>query len=149
MTESSSRVIIKQDARECMSESLNTIGINVIEVQIRNIQPPARVIEAIEQKEAVEREVEQKRAELEKEELEAERKRIEAQGIRDSQEIIDETLTPAYIQYLWITEGIERGDTIYVVPSDGTGQLQLTKEVVDGNANDEEDESNSSDSGGN
>ena len=128
MTESESRMVIKQDTMDCM-ENLDEAGIDVLEVQIRNIEPPQRVIDAIEDKEAAQREVERKQAEIEKEELEAERKRIEAQGIRDSQEIIDETLSEEYLQYYWIEEGLEKGDTVYVVPSDGGGQPVMTKDI--------------------
>lgn len=143
MTEAESRLLIKQGSEECMSTSLNEIGVNIIEIQIRDIVPPQRVISAIEEKEATEREVEQKVAELEKEKLESERKQIEAEGIKVAQETIDETLTEEYLDYLWITEGLEKGDTIYVVPSDGGGQIQMVKDIDSGSGASTEDSSDS------
>jgi len=45
---------------------------------------------------------------------EAERKRIEAAGQRDSQKIINESLSNQYLQYLYIQNLQNRPGTIYV-----------------------------------
>ena len=49
-----------------------------------------------------------------REEMEADRKRIEAKGVRDSQAIISETLTPQYLNYLWIRNLADNQNVIYV-----------------------------------
>lgn len=131
MAKGDARAQMKIDALACMQESLEENGVTVLEVQIRDVQPPESVKQAVNKKEAAKQEAEAKQYELQKEELEAERKRIEAEGIKDAQETIDATLTQEYLDYLWITEGIEKGDTIYVVPSDGGGTPQLVKSVDD------------------
>ena len=46
--------------------------------------------------------------------MEAERKRIEAKGVRDSQAIVSETLTPQYLNYLWIKNLEQNQNVIYV-----------------------------------
>ena len=51
---------------------------------------------------------------MQKETQEAERKRIEAKGIRDSQSIIDESLTSRYLNYLWINTLNQNPNVIYV-----------------------------------
>lgn len=131
MAKGQARAQMKVDALNCMRDSLKENGVTVLEVQIRDVQPPESVKAAVNEKEAAKQEAEAKQYELEKEKLEAERKRIEAEGIRDSQETIDKTLTQEYLDYLWITEGIEKGDTIYVVPSEGGGTPQLVKSIDD------------------
>jgi len=51
---------------------------------------------------------------LQKEDLEAERKRVEAKGIRDAQEIINQSLTSQYLHYLWINTLNQNPNVIYV-----------------------------------
>ena len=51
---------------------------------------------------------------MQKENQEAERKRVEAQGIRDAQSIIDQSLTAQYLQYLWINTLNQNPNVIYV-----------------------------------
>lgn len=64
---------------------------------------------------------------LDKEVKEAERKVIEAQGIANSQDIIDETLTNEYLRYLWIQK-LDSHDSVIYVPIGDTG-LPLFKNV--------------------
>ena len=116
---------------QCVSDRIKTQytqkGLTVEAVQIRNIMLPQKVRNAIQDKQSAEESIQTKQKELEIEELEAERKRTEAQGIRDSQQIINETLTQQYLSYLWITEGIEKGDTIYVPM--GNNGMEMFKDV--------------------
>ncbi len=51
---------------------------------------------------------------LQKETQEAERKRVEATGIRDAQEIINQSLTEQYLHYLWINTLNLNPNVIYV-----------------------------------
>jgi regulator of protease activity HflC (stomatin/prohibitin superfamily) len=119
-----------------MQDSVGQFGVVIHEVQIRNVEPPSQIDAAIEAKQAAAERIEQKRNELEIERLEAERKVVEAEGIRDAQAVIDETLTEEYLRYLWIQEGLEKGDVVYVVPSDGAGQPVLTREIDQSDEND-------------
>ena len=63
---------------------------------------------------------------LQKEELEADRKIVEARGIKESQDIIDATLTERYLQYLWIQTLNENPNVMYVATEAG---LPLFKEI--------------------
>ena len=51
---------------------------------------------------------------LQGEQLEAERKRVEAEGIRDTQSIINQSLTSQYLHYLWINTLNANPNVIYV-----------------------------------
>jgi hypothetical protein len=64
---------------------------------------------------------------LSKETKEAERKRIEAEGQKAAQRIISESLTPKYLQYLYINELKDRVGTIYI-PT-GSDGLPLFKNI--------------------
>ena len=73
-------------------------GIILEKVLLRSIQLPQTVSNAIELKLKFEQESQQMKFILEKERQEAERRVIEAEGIAKAQEIINKTLTPAYLQ---------------------------------------------------
>lgn len=89
-------------------------GIVVENVLLRKVALPPTVRDAIEQKLRAEQDFERMRFVNQREEMEAERKRIEAKGVRDSQAIISETLTPQYLNYLWIRNLAENSNVIYV-----------------------------------
>lgn len=89
-------------------------GIEVENVLLRKVALPPTVRDAIEQKLRAEQEFERMKFVNQREEMEAERKRIEAKGVRDSQAIIAETLTPQYLNYLWIRNLAENDNVIYV-----------------------------------
>lgn len=65
---------------------------------------------------------------LQKEEKEAERKVIEAGDQRDAQQIINESLTDRYLQYLYINSLKDRRGTIYV-PTNPQNGLSLFKDT--------------------
>jgi len=58
--------------------------------------------------------------------LEILRKRIEAQGQRDAQKTISESLTSSYLEYLYLTGLKDRQGTIYV-PTNPQNGLPLFK----------------------
>lgn len=89
-------------------------GIVVENILLRKVSLPRSVSDAIEQKLRAEQQFEQMKFVNQREEMEAERKRIEAKGVRDSQAIISETLTPQYLNYLWIKNLAENQNVIYV-----------------------------------
>ena len=103
--------------QEILMASLIERGVIIEEVLLRNIALPNMLTQAIEDKLTAEQEAQKYDFVLQKEEKEAERKRIEAAGQRDAQQIINQSLTDRYLQYLYISELKEREGTIYV-PTD-------------------------------
>ncbi|MCK4636001.1 MAG: prohibitin family protein [Candidatus Moranbacteria bacterium] len=128
-------VVAKYSAKEIYSEKrqevalaikdrlITTIeprGITVEDALLRNITLPAKLSASIQEKLQAEQESQRYEFILQKEEKEADRKRVEAAGQRDSQKIIDESLTPRYLEYLYINELKDRAGTIYVpIGNDG------------------------------
>lgn len=94
--------------------SVEPRGVVVERVLLRNVELPNMLAQAIEDKLTAEQEADKYDFVLEKEEKEAERKRIEAAGQRDAQQIINQSLTDRYLQYLYIQNLEEREGTIYV-----------------------------------
>lgn len=82
-----------------LKDMLAERGIILEKVLLRSIKLPAMVGQAIEVKLRAEQESEQMKFVLDKERQEAERKVIEAEGIAKAQEIINKTLTNAYLQH--------------------------------------------------
>ncbi len=89
-------------------------GIIVENILLRKVSLPKTVSDAIEQKLRAEQEFERMKFVNQREDMEAERKRIEARGVRDSQAIVTETLTPEYLNYLWVRNLGENQNVIYV-----------------------------------
>jgi regulator of protease activity HflC (stomatin/prohibitin superfamily) len=89
-------------------------GLVVENILLRKVSLPRTVSDAIEQKLRAEQEFERMKFVNQREEMEAERKRIEAKGVRDSQAIVAETLSPQYLNYLWIKNLAENQNVIYV-----------------------------------
>lgn len=111
-----------------LKERLGKRGIVIEQAVIRNVQLPASLAKAIQEKLASEQESQRYDFVLQKEQKEAERKRIEAEGQRDAQRIIDESLSAEYLNYLYIRELKDRQGTIYV-PVDPSSGLPLFKGV--------------------
>ncbi|MFZ2969617.1 MAG: prohibitin family protein, partial [Minisyncoccia bacterium] len=97
-------------------------------ILLRNVILPAKLDQSIQEKLQAEQESQRYDFVLEKEKKEAERKRIEAEGIRDAQKTISESLSPEYINYLYIKELKDRAGTIYV-PTNPDNGLPLFKGV--------------------
>ncbi len=104
-----------------LREKLEGRGIVIEEAVIRNVQLPASLAQAIQEKLASEQEAQRYDFVLDKEKKEAERKRIEAEGQRDAQRIINESLNADYLNYLYIKELKDRQGTIYVPVSASNG----------------------------
>lgn len=81
-----------------MEDIISERGFVVEAVLMKSITLPPGLANAIGQKLEAEQQAEQMRFTIDRERLEAERKRIEAEGIRDSQRIISEGLTPEILQ---------------------------------------------------
>ena len=100
--------------REHLEGLVGDRGMIVENILLRKVSLPITVSQAIEQKLKAEQEFERMKFVNQREEMEAERKRIEAKGVRDSQAIISETLTPQYLNYLWIRNLADNQNVIYV-----------------------------------
>lgn len=100
-------------------------GLVLEQLLIRNVTLPASVKAAIEAKINAEQESQKYEFLLQKEKKEAERKRIEAEGQRDSQRIVNESLTDRYLYYQYINQLKDRQGTIYVPTNPSTGLPQF------------------------
>ena len=104
-----------------LTEKLGSRGIEIEDVLLRHVELPVNLANSIQEKLQAEQESERYEFILEKESKEAERKRLEAEGQRDAQKIINESLTPRYLQYLYIQSLEKREGTIYVPTDPGNG----------------------------
>lgn len=107
--------------RQRLAQKLEPRGIEVEDVLMRNVKLPERLEVSIQEKLAADQEAQRMEFVLQKEEKEAERKRIEAEGQRDAQQIINESLSAQYLQYLYIQNLQDREGTIYVPTSPDNG----------------------------
>jgi regulator of protease activity HflC (stomatin/prohibitin superfamily) len=123
---SEKRTELADNIKTALQESLDDRGIEVEDVLLRDVTLSQQLYDSIEQKLAAQQEAQRMEFLLEKEEKEAERKVIEAKGQRDSQKIINESLTDKYLYYLYITNLENLNGTIYV-PTEGG--LPLFKSV--------------------
>jgi len=110
----SEREMLAQAIFDALKNLIGDRGVIVERVLLRAINLPQTVSGAIEHKLKAEQEAERMKFILQKEDLEAERKRVEAKGIRDAQEIINQSLTSQYLHYLWINTLNQNPNVIYV-----------------------------------
>lgn len=112
---------LTQEIQKRLEQVINPRGIIIESVLLRNVSLPAGLTRSIEEKLQADQDAQQMEFVLDKETKEAERKRIQAAGQRDSQKIINESLTDKYLDYLYINELKDREGTIYVPinPSNG------------------------------
>lgn len=104
---------------------LSASGIILEDVSIRNIKLPDEVRSAVELKLQAEQEAQAQEFVLEKVTAQAEQKREEAKGIRDAQDIISGTLSPAYIEFLKVQalQEIARGQNNLVFFTDSSSSF--------------------------
>lgn len=126
---STQREEFASDVEEKIRNGVEDKGIVIEEVQVKNIRLPDRVKDEIEKKQATEQRQETKENELEIARLEKQRKVIEAEGIAKSNQIIGSSLSESYLNWYFIQEGLEKGDTIYMIPAEGGTQPTLTKDI--------------------
>lgn len=96
-------------------------GIEVEDALLRHVQLPADLAQSIQLKLQSEQESQRYDFVLQTEKKEAERKIIEAQGQRDAQQIINQSLSERYLQYLYINSLKDRQGTIYVPTNPNNG----------------------------
>jgi regulator of protease activity HflC (stomatin/prohibitin superfamily) len=104
-----------------LSAKLDIRGIAVEDVLLRNVQLPANLANAIQEKLQAEQEAEKYDFILDRERKEKERKIIEAEGQEESQRIINKSLTTNYLYYSYINNLKDREGPIYVPTSPTTG----------------------------
>lgn len=110
----SEREMLAQAIFDSLKSLVGERGIVLERALLRGITLPSTVSQAIEQKLKAEQEAERMKFVLQRETQEAERKRVEAQGIRDAQSIINESLTSQYLHYLWINTLNQNPNVVYV-----------------------------------
>lgn len=113
--------------KDQMISKIEPRGIVIEDALLRHVSLPAKLSASIQEKLQAEQESQRYDFILEKEKKEKERKIVEAEGQRDAQKIIDESLSAKYLEYLYIKELKDRAGTIYVpIGNDG---LPLFKSV--------------------
>ena len=102
---------------------LDPRGVTVERVLLRDVALPPLIQQAIETKIAAEQAIQERRFRVAEATEEANRRVEEATGIRDAQELINSTLSPEYLQFLYIESLREQkaGNVIYVPVSPSTG----------------------------
>ncbi|WP_439026739.1 prohibitin family protein [Haloarchaeobius sp. DT45] len=117
-----------------LSEEFEVNGVELETVQIRNVQLPPKVVEAINEKQATEKRLEKKETEIEIEKKEKERAVIEAEAEAEQIKIKGDALrsNPEILQLRYIEALRENPNTVYI-PSDSG--LTLTREVDAPNEN--------------
>ena len=114
--------------RQKMTDNIEPRGIAIEQVLLRNVILPAKLDASIQEKLQAQQESQRYDFILEKEEKEADRKRIEAEGQRDAQKTINESLTAEYLNYLYIRELKDREGTIYV-PTNSENGMPMFKGI--------------------
>ncbi len=99
---------------QVLRDNLETRGIQVVDVLLRDVKLPTRFKESIEAKLTAEQRVQQKQFELEQAKKDAEIEVARAEGAAKAQRIIRETLSDSYLQYLWIRTLNKNPNVIYV-----------------------------------
>ena len=105
---------IARKIHEFLKENLEPRGIQVVDVLLRDVKLPQRFKESIEAKLTAEQRVQQKQFELEQAKKDAEIEVARARGAAQAQQIIRETLSDRYLQYLWIQTLNQNPNVIYV-----------------------------------
>ncbi len=111
-----------------LKSKLEPRGIVLEDVLLRNVQLPANLANAIQEKLRAEQEAQKYDFILTKEKKEKERKIIEAEGQEEAQRIINRSLTDNYLYYLYISELKDRKGTIYV-PTGPTTGMPLFRDI--------------------
>lgn len=96
---SAERTTIEREIAATMSKLVGPRGFVVEAILMKSIKLPLGLSRAIEEKLQSEQQAQRMQFVLDQERSEAERRRVEAAGIRDSQKIIADGLTPALIQW--------------------------------------------------
>jgi regulator of protease activity HflC (stomatin/prohibitin superfamily) len=109
------RIEIGRRLLEMLREDLEPRGITIQDVLLRDVKLPSTFLSSIEAKLKAEQEALQKEFELQKAKKDAEIEIARAKGAAEANRIIAGSITPEYIQYLWV-QGLndEHSEVIYV-----------------------------------
>ena len=122
---SEKRQEVEKNIFDELRKQIEPRGITIETVLLRNVVLPSKLTAAISEKLEMEQQSQKMDFVLEKERKEAERKAIEAEGIKKSQDIINQSLTPAYVRWYSIEMMKELAGsdntTFLFVPIDGQG----------------------------
>jgi len=110
----SGRKEIASKIKDFLKENLESRGIRVEDVLLRDVKLPQRFRESIEAKLTAEQQVQQKQFMLQQAKKDAEIEVARAKGAAQAQEIVRSTLSDSYLQYLWIKTLSENPNVIYV-----------------------------------
>jgi prohibitin 1 len=110
----SGRKEIASKIKGFLMDNLETRGIRVEDVLLRDVKLPQRFRESIEAKLTAEQQVQQKQFMLQQAHKDAEIEVARAKGAAQAQEIVRSTLSDSYLQYLWIKTLAENPNVIYV-----------------------------------
>jgi regulator of protease activity HflC (stomatin/prohibitin superfamily) len=124
---SAQRAAIEKEITEQMETILAPRGFEIEAVLLKNIALPTGLARAVEEKLEAEQEAQRMEFLLDREKREAQRKIIEAEGIRDSQKIISEGLTPAIIQWQSIDafREVAKSPNSKVIITDGNAPMLI------------------------
>lgn len=123
---STKRDEIAKGIKEHVASAVEPRGVIVEDTLFRDVKLSDALAASIEQKLTAQQESEKYEFILAREKKEADRKVIEAKGQRDAQNLISQSLTSKYLNYLYIISLKDREGTIYV-PTEGG--MPLFKQV--------------------
>lgn len=107
------RIEIVKAVKEKLNQEMSEYAL-INQVVFEDIQLPDSITKAIQAQQAELEKIKQKENQQKVAEKEAEIRRIEAQGIADANTIIQESLTPQYLQYEAIQKFNPEADKIYI-----------------------------------
>ena len=124
------RAEIEKEIRKRMASILEEKGFNVEAVLLKNIQLPAGLARAVEQKLEAEQEAQRMEFVLQRERLEAQRKLVEAEGTRDAQKVLSEGLTKEVLQWQSIQafKDLSKSQNSKIIITDGNIPLYIDQE---------------------
>lgn len=118
---SSKREEAAQKIKEQVQKELDGRGITLEDMLLRDVRLPENLAKSIQEKLQAEQSTQKYDFLLQTEKKEKERKIIEAEGQRDAQKIINESLSTNYLYYQYINSLKDRQGTVYVPTSPTTG----------------------------
>ena len=99
---STKRAELQKTIYDELKKRLLTANIQVVDLLLRDVNLPRKVVEKIEEKLRAKEEAEKMKFVIEKERLEAQRKITEAKGIAESNRIIANSLSEEYLQWYYL-----------------------------------------------